>query len=109
MSAELWVVGVGAALAGLIVNGQISVGRRMERLEDGLSKLRTDLENGMSKLRDDMENGMSRVRDDVAGLRERLTRVEGALDVLGGRVTRVEGVLDRMSDTIAGRRVEKVD
>ena len=76
-SAEFWVIiGVGIALAGLVVNGHIVIGRRLERMEDGLSDLRKDMESGFSDL-----------RRDQAELRERMAKLEGLLEGLREAMT----------------------
>ena len=45
-----------------------------------------------------------RMSSDMAGLRERMGRVEGLLDGLRERAARVEGVLDGLRDAVTGRR-----
>ena len=68
MSAELiGILGVGVALAGLLLSGQRGLGSRMDRLDARMDKLEvriTALEHGQAELR------------------ERMARLEGLLDGL---------------------------
>ena len=72
MSPELIaILGVGVALAGLLIAGQ-----RAARADT------KDLRKEIAGVRTDMDKGLAGVRDDVGSLRERMARLEGLLEGL---------------------------
>ena len=69
MSPEiLTMLGIGVALAGLILNGQRSLNTRMDRLEARMDRL---------------ETRMDRLDDTIRSLSDRVARLEGGFAVFG--------------------------
>ena len=78
MTPELWaIVGVGVALAGLMLSGQRRLGVRMDRIETRLSARIDHAEAGLSARIDHVEAGLSaRMDRDGADLIARMDRIE---------------------------------
>ena len=76
MTPELWaIVGVGVALAGLMLSGQRRLGVRMDRIETRLSARIDHVEAGLSARMDrdgaDLIARMDRIEKQIGDLRER--------------------------------------
>lgn len=99
MSPELIaILAVGVALAGLVLQGQSSLGRRLDKRMDGL-EVRMD---GLDKRMDRLEGRMDRLEARMDSLDERLRAVEAAIAEIKGQLTIVR-------DYIAGRNTRPDD
>ena len=80
MTPEMWtVIGVGVALAGLLLNGQRDLSQRMDRLDARMGRLDTRM--------DRLDTRMDRLETGHAELRERMAHLEGLLEGLREAVT----------------------
>ena len=83
MSPELIaILGVGVALAGILIAGQRAARADTKDLRKEIAGVRTDTDKGLASLRTDMDKGLASLRDEVGSLRERMARLEGLLEGL---------------------------
>lgn len=88
MSTELIaIIGVGVALAGLILNGQSSQRAEIMDLQGGLEELREDTQAEFNSMREETQSEFKVVRSEISGLRERMARLQGLLEGLREAVT----------------------
>ena len=110
MSTELIaIIGVGVALAGLILNGQSSQRAEIMDLQGGLEELREDTQaefksmreetqsefksmreetqSEFKSMREETQSEFKVVRSEISGLRERMARLQGLLEGLREAVT----------------------
>ena len=95
MTPEMYtIIGIGIALAGLMLNGQRllrgetaalrqemnrKIAALREEMHDEIAQLRQETRGEFAELRGEI----TELRREIAGLRERMARVEGLLDGLG--------------------------
>ncbi|MDE0061916.1 MAG: hypothetical protein OXP09_11695 [Gammaproteobacteria bacterium] len=105
MSPEIWtIIGVGVAIAGLILNGMRMLRAdlvahtklldgRMDRIEERMDRLeeRMDrLEARMDRDRQELLERIVRIENGQADLRERMARLQGLLEGLREAITRTQ-------------------
>jgi chaperonin cofactor prefoldin len=106
MSSELiGILGVGVALAGLIVASFRSirgeVRKQRDEVKGELSKLRDEVKGELSKLRDEVKGELSKLRDEVNG---RLALIDARLSALEKQQAKLEGLLEGLREAMFGRR-----
>ena len=80
MSAEMYtIIGVGIALAALILNGQAATRRALAELRQEMNELRAEMHREFAALREEI----AALRKELAALAERVARLEGV--ILGPR------------------------
>ena len=82
----LSVIGVGVALAAIILNGQRAV--RSE-----INGLRTEFRSDINGLRSEFNNELNGLRSEINGLRSEINGLRSEVRALGERVARIEGQL----------------
>ena len=76
MTPEIWtIIGVGIALASLMLTG-------LRSLRADITELRRDLGKQIGGVRDDLGQQIAELRADVGQLRERMAHLEGLLEGL---------------------------
>ena len=93
MTPELWtIVGVGIALAGLMLSGQQRLGTRMDRdkaeLIAEMDRDKAELIARMDRDKAELIARMERVENQIGDLRERIAHSDGLLEGLREAVTR---------------------
>ena len=105
MSGEIIaILGVGIALAGVILTATRGLRQDMTRLETRLDgriggleeRLREDMKQGESRLEERINRLESRLRDDIKQLGDRMARVEHSQ-------AKLEGLLEGLREAITGR------
>lgn len=95
MSTELIaIVGLSAALAGLILNGQRLQGQEIK-------DLRGEMRQGIKYLRGEMRRGIKALREEI---REKIKGLCEEINDLRERMARLEGLLEGLREAISGRR-----
>ena len=93
MSPELIaILGVGIALAGILLKGQQSLGARIE-----------EVNRNLGARMDRIEARMDRIEARMDRIEARMDGIEGQLRELGERLARLEGKVDFLEAYISGR------
>ena len=75
------ILAIGVALAGLILQGQRSLGARIDGVENSLSARIDGVESSLGAR-------MDRIEAELREIRDRLSRLEGKMDFLEGYIVR---------------------
>lgn len=103
MTRELMtVIGVGAALAALIISVAVFVSGGQQAIREdlraGQQALREDLRVGQQSLREDLRAGLEAARAERRAIREEIHSLRQGLRELGERVSRIEAALRLTGD-----------
>ena len=86
------ILGVGIALAGFMWQGLRRIDTRIDRVESGLGARIDRVESGLGACIDRVESGLGvrldRVEAGMMEMRDRLSRLEGKMDLIEGYIMR---------------------
>ncbi len=104
MSPELIaILAVGVALGGMILQGQRSLGQRLDKRMDGLDK-RMD---GLDKRMDRLDQRLDRLDRRMDGLDRRMDGLDARLRAVEAGMAEIKGQLMIVRDYISGRNMRR--
>ena len=106
MTPELWtIVGVGVALAGLMLSGQQRIGARMDRDKaDLIARMDRDKDELIARMDRDKAELIARMDRDKAELIARMDRLESQIGDLRERTAHSDGLLEGLREAVTRER-----
>ncbi|MDE0385735.1 MAG: hypothetical protein OXI22_17765 [Defluviicoccus sp.] len=82
------ILAVGVALTGVMLQGQRTLGARMDRLDGRMDRLEAEIKEVRERLEAEIKEVRDRLEVEMKEVRDRLSRLEGKMDFLEGHIVR---------------------